>query len=220
MFAFQTHPQLNDLQKKLLRFTPYANEALIPYFHRAGVAYPPKALTLIVLKNSKQIQLYAKDKGHWHFIRRFPILAAAGGPGPKLHEGDRQVPEGVYHIVQLNPDSRFDLSMELNYPNAFDRRVARLTHRRHLGGDIFIHGSHRSIGCVAIGNMAIQELFPLVYFVGIKNVKVIIAPDDLRVKKPIYRHRHPGWLPVLYARIKRAMEPYVCPLPNPGAKKI
>ncbi|WP_235378866.1 hypothetical protein [Candidatus Coxiella mudrowiae] len=68
-----------------------------------------------------------RSSGRWHYIRSFSILAfSSGGPGPKLHDRDHQVPEGIYNIVGYNPDSRFDLSLMLNYPNAFDQYHAEL----------------------------------------------------------------------------------------------
>ncbi len=174
-------------------------------FKQTNVVYPPKHLALLVFKKSKKMELYARNDHSWHFIKTYSILAASGGPGPKLHEGDRQVPDGIYHIVGLNPKSHFDLSMHLNYPNAFDRSEARHDHRHNLGGDIFIHGKNRSIGCVAIGDSGIEQLFPLVAAVGVSHVQVIIAPDDLRQKAAIYGREHPSWLPGLYHRITLAL---------------
>jgi murein L,D-transpeptidase YafK len=57
-------------------------------------------------------------------IHRYPLLAASGVAGPKLRQGDKQVPEGVYGISFLNPNSRYDVSLRVNYPNAFDRQMA------------------------------------------------------------------------------------------------
>lgn len=181
-------------------------QALRPYFRRAHVPYPPEALGILVFKRSKRLELYAKNAaGRWVFIRRYRVLAASGTLGPKLHVGDHQVPEGIYQIVGLNPESRFDLSMKLDYPNDDDRHYAEIFGRDHLGTNIYIHGDRRSVGCVAIGNRAIEQLFPLVYRVGINNVTVIIAPNDLRRQKPIYLRGHPKWLPALYAKIKTAL---------------
>ena len=190
------------------RYNHYAQVRLAPYFKKAHVAYPPKQMTLLAFKNTRRLQLWARDTGSWRYIKTFPILAASGGPGPKLQNGDHQVPEGVYQIVEFNPNSRFDLSLELNYPNAFDRYHARLDRRRDLGGDIFIHGHHASIGCIAIGNNAIQQLFVLADKVGLHHIKVIIAPDDLRYHPAIYGKVHPRWLPQLYAKIKNALHPF------------
>ena len=75
-------------------------------------------------------------------------------------EGDKQVPEGFYRIELLNPNSRYHLSLRVNYPNADDIERAREDRRDllNLGGDIMIHGGAESIGCIAIGNPAIEHL--------------------------------------------------------------
>jgi len=199
------------MREKMSRYAESADRFFAPDFRRAGVAYPPKHLALLIFKKSRRLQLYAKNQGAWRFIKTFPILAASGGPGPKLQVGDRQVPEGVYHITGLNPRSRFDLSMRLNYPNTFDRQEAKLDHRHKLGGNIFIHGKNRSIGCVAIGDFGIEQLFPLVAKVGKSHVKVVIASDDMRQAPPIYGKTHPIWLPHLYHRIIVALRSFPIP---------
>ena len=202
------HRPYQSLSTAVKRYDNYAQDRLAPYFKKAHVAYPPKKMALLGFKNTRQLQLWAKDSGPWRYIKTFPMLAASGGPGPKLLTGDHQVPEGVYRFVEFNPNSHFDLSLELSYPNAFDRYHAALDGRHHLGGDIFIHGHHASIGCIAIGNNAIQQLFVLAYKVGLGNIKVIIAPDDLRYHRAIYGSVHPRWLPQLYAQIKDALRPF------------
>jgi murein L,D-transpeptidase YafK len=190
-------------------YSDYARANLEPYFRRADVSYPPKAISLLVFKNTKTLQLWAKDSGSWRYIRTFPILAASGGPGPKQKDGDYQVPEGIYHIVEFNPYSHYFLSLMLDYPNSFDRYYAARDGRRNLGEDIFIHGHDTSVGCIAIGNRAIPQIFVLSYLVGLKNIKVIIAPDDLRYYQPIYSWRHhPWWTAQLYADIRQALQPY------------
>lgn len=202
------HRQYQSMGTAVTKYEHYAHENLQPSFRRAGVPYPPKQIALLAYKRSRRLQLWAKHDGSWRYIKTFPILAASGGPGPKLHNNDHQVPEGIYHIIEFNPDSRFHLSMELNYPNAFDRYHAHLDGRRNLGNQIFIHGSHYSIGCIAIGNNAINQLFVLSYLVGLQNIKVIVAPDDLRYYKPVYGGTHPRWLPQLYRDIKDALVPF------------
>ena len=134
-----------------------------------------------MFKNERRVAVWARSGTSWRFIRNYPILAASGHAGPKLRQGDLQVPEGVYRIEHLNPNSSYHLSMKVSYPNAFDRRMAARDGRTRLGGDIFIHGKDVSIGCVALGDRAIEELFTLVAETGHAKVKVIIAPNDLRV---------------------------------------
>ena len=105
--------------------------------------------------------------------------------GPKLREGDKQVPEGFYRIELLNPNSRYHLSLRVNYPNAVDIERAGRDGRdlSMLGGDIMIHGGAESVGCIAIGDPGIEELFIMVARTGLDNVRLIIAPRDPRQKR-------------------------------------
>ncbi|PHQ80420.1 MAG: hypothetical protein COB66_04805 [Coxiella sp. (in: Bacteria)] len=205
--AQKTVPWNQAMQKKLADYGWYSHEKLAPYFAKENLPYAPKNIAFLVFKNTKKFEVYARSNTHqsWKYIKTYPIYAASGGAGPKLHEGDDQVPEGIYHITGLNPRSRFDLSMHLNYPNQFDRAEAQADHRHHLGGDIFIHGDRRSIGCIALGNEAIEQLFPLVYAVGEHHVTVVIAPNDLRRERPLASHEHPRWMPTLYAKLSHEL---------------
>jgi murein L,D-transpeptidase YafK len=116
------------------------------------------------------------------------------------------VPEGLYKINGLNPNSAFHLSMKLNYPNTFDVVKSKLDGRDNLGGDIFIHGRSDSVGCLAMGDRTIEELFVLTALVGEDNVEVIIAPTDFRDSARRQRNRpRLQWLPELYSNIKQAL---------------
>ena len=142
------------------------------------------------------------------------MLAASGSAGPKLRQGDKQVPEGVYRIVYLNPQSAYHVSLRVGYPNAFDRQMARKDGRKHLGGDIMIHGKNSSAGCLAMGDPAAEELFVLAAEMGPRTVKLIVAPTDLRVKPlPALKPHQPAWLPKLYVDIARAMAGFERPRP-------
>lgn len=187
------------------KYGPAARARLQPHFQRAGVAYPPKRLALLVFKKENRLVLWADDGRSWRYIRSYPVLAASGNPGPKLREGDYQVPEGVYRIAHLNPNSSYHLSMKVDYPNAFDRQMAARDKRTRLGGDIFIHGKALSIGCVAVGDRAIEELFTLVAQTGYQRVKVIIAPNDLRTGGPLLHERAPLWVATLYRTVAAAL---------------
>ncbi len=183
---------------------------LAPACEAAGVAYPPTTFTLIGLKAEKRLELWAPDAGgRPRLIKAYPILAASGGVGPKLREGDRQVPEGLYGIESLNPNSRFHLSLRVDYPNAADRRRAQAEGRTGLGGDIMIHGSDVSIGCLAMGDSAAEELFVLAALTGSKNIRVILSPVDFRRKDEVgLTSSLPAWVPDLYAEIKSELARY------------
>ncbi|EDN67225.1 conserved hypothetical protein [Beggiatoa sp. PS] len=166
--------------------------------------YPPQRLALLGFKAEKRLEVWAEQQTTWQFIRNYPILAASGVAGPKLREGDRQVPEGIYRINFLNPNSRYHLSMQINYPNEFDRRKAALENRTDLGGEIFIHGKAVSIGCLAIGDEAIEELFVLVATIGIDKVTVILAPQQHKQTTDLNAPIRP-WVPELYGDIRQAL---------------
>ncbi|HLP75399.1 MAG TPA: L,D-transpeptidase family protein [Candidatus Paceibacterota bacterium] len=173
-------------------------------FQNAGVAYPPKQVALVGLKAEQQLQVYCSDRtGSQRFICSYPILAASSYPGPKLHEGDGQVPEGIYPIESLNPNSSFHVSLRVGYPNAFDKAQANKEGRTNLGGDIMIHGGAASVGCLAMGDEVSENLFTLAADVGIENVSVILAPVDFRSGKTIPKQvKLPPWTESLYAEIK------------------
>lgn len=188
----------------LQAYGDYATRKLVPYFAKAKVAYPPRDVALIALKQERKLELWARDSGEFRFIRDYRIQAASGVAGPKLRQGDRQVPEGIYRIAGLNPNSQYHLSMKINYPNEFDLYHAMEEGRDDPGSDIFIHGRAVSIGCLAVGDEAIEELFVLTARTGAENVKVVIAPHDprvypLRADSPAL----PLWTPMLYEIISR-----------------
>lgn len=195
----------------------YQSEAelrLRPYFQRANISDPPQQITLLVFKQEKLLELWARDQNNWKLIKTYHIEAASGGPGPKLREGDNQVPEGVYQIATLNSHSHFHLSMQLDYPNSFDLKYAKRDGRLNPGTNIFIHGKAVSCGCIAIGDIAIEELFTLVYRVGINHTTVIIAPNDIRHQPPLKCQTHsPKWVPTLYQNIKVALAQFVISSP-------
>lgn len=187
------------------KYGPAARERLVPHFRRAAVPYPPKEIALLVFKRERRLAVWARGDGEWKFVRNYPVLAASGRAGPKLREGDQQVPEGVYRIEHLNPNSSYHLSMKVNYPNAFDRQMAKNDGRTRLGGDIFFHGKAVSIGCVAIGDAAIEEVFTLVAQTGASKVRVIIAPNDLRTGRAVSHPEAPRWTSSLYRTIAAAL---------------
>ena len=127
-------------------------------FKLAGLTYPPRRIFLRVFKFEAECELWAAATaaGQWIRIKTYAICAASGVPGPKRREGDLQVPEGFYHISAFNPWSNFHLSLKIDYPNAADRI---LSDHRHPGGDIFIHGSCVTIGCIPLRDDPIEEIY-------------------------------------------------------------
>ena len=191
----------------LAEYGPAAEARLAPHFRAIGATYPPAQIALVGYKSERRLEVWIDDHGRWRLLTTYPVLAASGGPGPKLREGDRQVPEGVYRIEALNPNSSYHLSLKLDYPNAFDQARAAEDGRTDPGSNIFIHGKAVSIGCLAIGDPAIEELFTLVAAVGRENIEVIIAPHDPS-SLLVPPDGTPFWTAELYDRISAELEKY------------
>ena len=178
-----------------------ATNRLSPYLKAADIQYPPDNLTFLAMKEEKRLEIWTVINEMKILIRSYPILKTSGGSGPKLVEGDGQVPEGIYQIEGLNPNSSFHLSLKLNYPNAFDLHHANAEGRNNPGTNIFIHGKSSSIGCLAMGDKTIEEIFTLVEAVGRNKVKVIIAPSDPRQHQILPNPTLPSWTKDLYRNI-------------------
>lgn len=115
-------------------------------------------LYLRIFKASDELEVWVEAGARYQRLRTWPICTWSGGLGPKLRQGDGQAPEGFYEVAapQLNPSSRFHLSFNLGYPNAFDRAHGR------TGDYLMVHGNCVSIGCYAMGDAAIEEIYTLV----------------------------------------------------------
>jgi len=200
------------LGERLAEIAPGAKARLAERFGAAKVAWPPEEVALVAIKDERTLELHARSKsGKWIFIHRYKVLAASGRGGPKLSRGDRQVPEGIYRITYLNPNSRYHVSLRVNYPNQFDRKMASKDGRKDLGGDIMIHGKRTSAGCLAMGDPAAEELFVLVAEVGKEKTRLIIAPTDFRRSKPAADPNAPDWLSGLYTEVATAMADFKRP---------
>lgn len=117
-------------------------------------------LYLRAFKQDDVIEAWVRPEGKDQFVhlKDFEVCAKSGESGPKRKQGDLQVPEGFYHIDRFNPVSNFHLSLGLNYPNRSDKVWSR---GLNPGGDIFIHGSCVTVGCLPITDDKIRELYLL-----------------------------------------------------------
>jgi murein L,D-transpeptidase YafK len=177
-------PEVYSVAGRVRQYGPIVRMRLKRDFEKIVISYPPKRLCFIGLKDEKILEVWAADEnGAFKHLKDYPILGTSGKQGPKLKEGDRQVPEGLYKIDSLNPNSRFHLSLRINYPNAFDTKRAAAEGHTNLGGDIMIHGGNSSIGCLAMGDEAAEDLFILAAETGIENISIIFCPIDFRVRE-------------------------------------
>jgi murein L,D-transpeptidase YafK len=123
-------------------------------------------IVIIAYKYESEFEIFAKtkDKKLYKKIATYSICSKSGKIGPKRKQGDGQVPEGFYFIDRFNPASSFFLSLGINYPNLSDKKKSNA---RNLGGDIFIHGSCVTIGCLPMTDDKIKEIY--LYAINAKN---------------------------------------------------
>ena len=114
---------------------------------------------LRAFKEEGELELWVqrRDNGKYEHFRTWEVAAQSGKLGPKLAEGDGQVPEGFYFVPRagMKPDSIFHLAFNIGYPNAYDR------HHGRTGTFIMIHGNRVSIGCLAMTDAKIEEIYTL-----------------------------------------------------------
>lgn len=111
-----------------------------------------------IFKQEHLLEIWMKKDDRFVLFASYPICRWSGYLGPKLKEGDRQSPEGFYTVSkgQLNPNSRWHRSFNLGFPNIFDR-----SHKR-TGSYLMVHGGCSSIGCYAMTNAAMDEIWRIV----------------------------------------------------------
>ena len=134
----------------------------LPEMHKIfalhGLSLSAQQIFLRAFKEEQVLELWGRagEKDTFRLIKTYPFCRTSGCIGPKRICGDKQVPEGFYHIREFNPVSKYYLSLGINYPNASDRFLGS---KVNTGGDIFIHGKCVSIGCISITDDLIKELY-------------------------------------------------------------
>ena len=126
-------------------------------FALRGLTYPPKAIYLQAFKKEGLLEIWVlTEQGIYAKFKEYTICTSSGKLGPKRIQGDGQVPEGFYYINKFNPVSSFYLSLGINYPNDSDRIFGGYN---PLGGDIYIHGDCKSVGCLPLTNEKMKEVY-------------------------------------------------------------
>ncbi len=146
---------------------------------------------LRIFKLSKQLEVWMQHGDRFELFKTYPICTYSGSLGPKQREGDLQSPEGFYTVSwgQLNPASRFHLSFDIGYPNAVDRMNKR------TGSAIMVHGRCISQGCLAMGNLQIEEIYLLAhqaFLHGQKAFSIHIFPFRM-TKENLAEYKDSRW---------------------------
>lgn len=157
-WGFESIKQLHKIQvNEAGKYIVYES-SIREILDKEGIDYEQCEIYLRAFKLEEELEVWAKNTAdtHFTFIKSYMFCDNSGTLGPKRRQGDNQIPEGVYHIDRFNPWSRYNFSLGLNYPNESDKYFAD---KARPGGNIFIHGGCFSIGCIAITDEKIGELY-------------------------------------------------------------
>ena len=135
-----------------------------------------------IFKAESSLEVWLLKNGRFERFRSYTICKFSGGLGPKLRQGDRQSPEGVYFITggDLIVNARWHRAMNVGFPNAHDSALG-LT-----GSGILIHGKCSSVGCFALTDTVVEEVYDIVEAAlqaGQPRVPVHIFPFELTREK-------------------------------------
>ncbi len=156
-FAFvdyqKSFPRINEALRR-------KQDTLMKQFREKGLEWPAKYMYVRSFKYDSHLEVWVKSEKNepYKLFKNYRVCALAGTLGPKRMRGDYQVPEGFYYINEFKPNSMYHLALGLNYPNASDRM---LSDSLAPGGDIYIHGSCVTTGCIPIMDSQIEELYIL-----------------------------------------------------------
>lgn len=154
-----------------------------------------------IFKQDFELELWMLRDGRFHRFATYPICRWSGRLGPKLRQGDHQAPEGIYTVDQraLNPESRWHRSFNLGFPNAYDRAHGR------TGSFLMVHGGCSSIGCYAMTNAVIDEVWRIVTAAlkgGQARFQVQVFPFRMTEENLASHAEHPH--APLWRQLKRA----------------
>lgn len=188
--AFAQGPSASfvDFQRSLLRpndALKKKEDTLKKQFEAKGLQWPARYIYIRSFKFDGQLEVWVKNerKEPFKLFKTYKVCAMAGTLGPKRIAGDYQVPEGFYYINEFNPNSNYHLSLGLNYPNQSDRI---LSDSLRPGGDIYIHGSCVTVGCIPLTDEYIEEVYILAAYAknaGEDFIPVHIYPVRYNIKK-------------------------------------
>jgi len=155
--SFSTGPRLSQ-SKHVATTTRGSHPDSLDAFLAAKGLTRSAPILIRIFKEDHQLEVWKMGaSGRFQMLKSYPICTFSGSLGPKRQEGDRQAPEGFYDVSreQMNPNSRYRVSFNLGFPNAFDRANGR------TGKFLMVHGRCSSVGCYAMGDDQITEIYAL-----------------------------------------------------------
>ncbi len=173
-------------------------ETVESILQKAGLSPENLNILIVVYKDTGTLEIHAKPKAgtekKYKLLTDYSICTFSGELGPKRMEGDEQAPEGFYFVEKLNPASSYHLALKVSYPNQADRR--HTPKDKSPGGMIMIHGDCVSIGCLAMTNELIEEIYLLTVYAmnnGQKQIPVYMFPFRMTAENMAYYLNGGAW---------------------------
>jgi murein L,D-transpeptidase YafK len=153
--SIQNKPLTTEKVENILaKVTPKIKKELTDKGFQLG-----SSIFIRIFKLPAELEVWINKNKHYELFKTYPICDFSGYPGPKLHEGDWQSPEGFYSVSadRMNPQSNYHLSFNIGYPNEYDKLLNR------SGSNIMVHGNCSSMGCFAMNDYRIEEIYTLAH---------------------------------------------------------
>jgi murein L,D-transpeptidase YafK len=193
-FSIASHsfsqPSFSETKKASLRsidiFTS-AEDTVRKQFIEKGLTWPAKFVYIRSFKYDARLEVWVKNslKDQYKLFKTYKVCMQSGTMGPKRLQGDYHVPEGFYYINEFNPNSNYHMALGLDYPNSSDRI---LSDSLRPGGDIYIHGSCVSVGCIPVTDEQIEEIYVIASYAkanGEEFIPVHVFPIKYNQKKSV-----------------------------------
>jgi murein L,D-transpeptidase YafK len=157
----------------------------------AHALVPGGSLLIRIFKEESELELWLLKGERLELVASYPICAWSGTLGPKEYEGDRQAPEGFYAVDldHIGAASRHPRAIDIGFPNSLDRYLGR------TGSHILVHGGCRSIGCFAMTDPVMEQIYAVAeraLFGGQAAIQVHIFPFHM-TEANLKRHANNRW---------------------------
>lgn len=146
--------ELTELSSEPPKLTP----AVVAEMGKKGMR-PEDPVLVRIFKQESELEVWKADaSGRYKLFKTYPMCRWSGKLGPKTKEGDRQAPEGFYHVSagMLNPQSQYYVSFNLGYPNRLEAALG------YSGEALMVHGACSSSGCYAMTDQGVGEIYAIV----------------------------------------------------------
>ncbi|WP_457574449.1 L,D-transpeptidase family protein [Desulfolithobacter sp.] len=187
-WATAAAPPINKRAGELME---RARPRLVDELERKGM-HLGRPIFIRIFKIPGTLEVWLQQEKSFRLFKTYPICSYSGFPGPKLHEGDWQSPEGFYSVTaaQMNPNSQYHLSFNIGYPNGYDSSLDR------TGSNIMVHGGCSSRGCFAMTNYWMEEIYLLAHAAlsgGQESFSVHVFPFVMTARN-MFKFRSSPWI--------------------------